>query len=220
MSRRFLPPPLAGFYAVTGADQRSIADEARQQGFVEGRAHGLNEGHAAGLAEGAAETKTALQPELEALREASAKRDRRVGVLDALRQVLTARETDLGALETSMREAAAAALGTLFPSLLTCAAGKEIIAILGAALTERAPEALMLRAHPDTLATVAAETAVEREDGRLIMAAAPAMPFGQAEVSWTGGGVTFDPTALLARVTSVLATIPPASPPQTSKALS
>jgi hypothetical protein len=31
------------------------------------------------------------------------------------------------------------------------------------------------------------------------------MPFGAAEAAWNGGGITFDPAALLERVTSVLA---------------
>ena len=104
-----------------------------------------------------------------------------------------------------MRETAAVALRTLFPTLLASAAGLEIATLLADALAERAPEALVLRAHPDTLATIAAETAAEQDRGRLTLCAAPEMPFAAAEVCWTGGGMTFDPGALLARVTSLLA---------------
>jgi flagellar biosynthesis/type III secretory pathway protein FliH len=218
MSRRFHPPPLARFYAAADADQTCALTETRQQGFAEGHAEGMRDGHAAGVAEGAAQARAALQPELDVLRETLAKRDRRVGVADALRQVLAARGDDLAALEGAMREAVAAALQTLFPTLLAAAAGTEIAAVLADALTERTPEALVLRAHPDTLATVAGETAAEREAGRLTLAAAPNMPFGVAEIAWAGGGVTFDPEALLARVRSVLAAQYTPSLPQPSKA--
>jgi len=127
------------------------------------------------------------------LRENIAKRDRRIGVADALRQVLAARDTDRASIERATRETAAAALQTLFPTLLARAAGAEIAALLADALTERAPETLTLRAHPDTLATVAMDTAAERDAGRLALAAIDDMPFGTAEIAWTGGGLTFDP---------------------------
>jgi flagellar biosynthesis/type III secretory pathway protein FliH len=212
MSLRFRPPPLAGFYSAPDVDNTDALTEARQEGFAEGRTHGMREGHAAGLAEGVEKTRAALQPELDALRETSAKRDRRVGVADALRQVLAARDVDLAVLENAFREAAVAALQKLFPTLLASAAGTEIAALLADALTERTSETLMLRAHPETLATVAAETATERESGRVTVTVIPSMPFGAAEIAWIGGGITFDPVALLARVTSVLAAPASATP--------
>jgi hypothetical protein len=85
-------------------------------------------------------------------------------------------------------------------------------------LAERAPETLILRAHPDTLATIAAETAAEREAGRLTPEPVPDMKFGVAEAAWNGGGITFDPAALLTRVTSVLAAATQASPDATAEA--
>jgi len=217
MTRTFRPPPLAVFYAPPDAELARAQAETRDQGFAEGHAKGLREGHEAGFAEGVAEARAALQPELDGLRESSAKRDRRVGVADALRQVLAARDTDLAALERELRETAATALQTLFPTLLQAAVGGEITALLAGALTERSPEALILRAHQDTLDTIAVETAAEREAGRLVLDPVPAMAFGVAEVAWTGGGITFDPAALLARVTTVLAAAPPPTD-QSSKA--
>jgi hypothetical protein len=152
-----------------------------------------------------------MQPELDLLRENRARRDRRIGVADTLRQVLAARDTDVALLETAMREAATVALRTLFPTLLASATGTEIAALLATALIERGPETLMLRAHPDTLATVAAEIATEQEAGRVTLAACDNMPHGAAEIAWAGGGLTFDPAALLANITSVLALPPLAS---------
>jgi hypothetical protein len=204
MSRRFLPPPLVGFYPSAEADQTRSLVESREQGFAEGHSAGRERGYEAGFMEGAAETRAALQPELDVLRESSGNRERRVGVADALRRVLAAREADLAAVERASREVAAAALHALFPTLLATAAGTEISAILADVLAERAPETLILRANPDTLATIAAETAGDRKAGRLTPEPAPDMAFGVAEAAWNGGGITFDPAALLARVAAVL----------------
>jgi hypothetical protein len=205
MSRRFHPPPLAGFYASPEVDAAQTLADLREQGFAEGQSAGRKQGYEAGFMEGAAETRAALQPELDVLRESSGNRERRVGVADALRRVLAARDADLANVERASRELAAAALQALFPTLLATAAGAEIAAMLADVLAERAPETLILRAHPDTLATIAAETAVERETGRLTPEPVPDMAFGVAEAAWSGGGITFDPAALLARVAGVLA---------------
>ncbi|HEX3989671.1 MAG TPA: hypothetical protein VHX39_00730 [Acetobacteraceae bacterium] len=205
MSRRFLPPPLAGFYASSEVDEARTLADMRDQGFADGHSVGRKQGYEAGFMEGAAEIRAALQPELDALRESSGNRERRVGVADALRRVLAARDADLAAVERASRELASAALQALFPTLLATAVGSEITAVLADVLAERAPETLVVRAHPETLATIAAETAAERDAGRLTPEAVPDMPFGMAEAAWSGGGVTFDPAGLLARVTSVLA---------------
>jgi hypothetical protein len=218
MNHRFRPPPLAVFYPAADADLAVAESATRDLGFAEGHAQGLREGHEAGFVDGAAEARAALQPELDALRDASAKRDRRVGVANALREVLAARDNDVAALERETREIAAAALETLFPTLLAAAAGAEVAAFLANALSERAPAALTLRAHPETLATIETETAIEREAGRLTVEAVPGMPFGAAEAAWSGGGITFDPTALLARVTSILAASVPLPSTQSPKA--
>ena len=205
MSRRFLPPPLTGFYAVTEVDHTQTLAEMRNQGFADGHSVGLKQGYEAGFAEGAAESRAALQPELDVLRESSGNRERRVGVADALRRLLAARDADFATVERASREVATAALQALFPTLLATAAGAEIAVLLADVVAERAPERLVLRAHPDTLATIAAETAAEREAGRLVPEPVPDMAFGFAEAAWSGGGITFDPAALLARITSVLA---------------
>jgi flagellar biosynthesis/type III secretory pathway protein FliH len=209
MSRRFHPPPLAGFYASAEIDHARTLAETRDQGFAEGQSAGRTQGYEAGFMEGAAEARAALQPELDVLRESSGNRERRIGVAEALRRVLAEREADLAAVERASREVAISALQALFPVLLARAAGKEIAALLADVLAERAPETLTLRAHPDTLATIASETAAEREAGRLTPEAVPDMPFGHAEAAWTGGGITFDPAELLARVTAVLAAANP-----------
>jgi len=230
MSNRFRPPPLALFYASPDADHARALAAARDQGFAEGHAQGLVDGHGSGLAEGIAETRTAVQAELEALREICAKREAEGAVADALRRLLAGREADIAALEGAVRELAAVALRTLFPTLLDAAAGTEIARLLADTLADRAPEALTLRAHPGTLVAVAAET-TGRHDERIVLAPDPGMPPGTADVTWTGGGLTFDPAALLLRITTALAPapeptampsqaadtpVPSSSPPETS----
>src|SRR4051794_20349887 len=165
MTVPFRPPPLAGFYAGCGTglpgtdegtDHTAALIRAREEGFAEGRALGREEGHASGLSEGEAQTRDAIKPELNALHELNAKHGRYDAVAQALRLVLEARATDRAALESDVRGVIAAMLRRLFPLLLSRAAGGEIAALLGEALTERAPERLTLRAHPETLASVAA----------------------------------------------------------------
>jgi flagellar biosynthesis/type III secretory pathway protein FliH len=208
MTARFRPPPLARFYAGDGADHAAALIQAREEGFAEGRALGAREGHTAGRAEGETQTRDAMGPELDALYKSSAKRERYDAVADALRHLITQREADLAAREILVRDVAIAALRTLFPVLLSHAAGPEIAALLAAAVNERGHETLTLRAHPDTLAAVASETASAADDGRLILAPDERRAFGAVEIGWTGGGLTFDPDALLAQVASALA-IPP-----------
>ena len=66
---------------------------------------------------------------------------------------------DRQALEHATRTAIVAVLRMLFPTLLEQTSGQEIAALLTEELTERAPEALTLRAHPDTLRAVGAAPA-------------------------------------------------------------
>jgi hypothetical protein len=205
MTTRFRPPPLAEFYMAITDDRAAALNKAREEGYAEGLANGMRRGHAAGLAEGEARTRDAMLPELDALQENSAKRDWYESVALTLRRLLQARESDLTALENSVREVAAASLGTLFPVLLSRAAGAEIAALVGDALAERAPEILTLRAHPDTLAAVAAETGEMASTGRLMLVPDPRRAFGAVEAAWVGGGMTFDPAALLSHVTAALA---------------
>ena len=69
------------------------------------------------------------------------------------------------------------------------------------------PKRSTLRAHPDTLRAVAAPEPTRRHAARLTMQPDATLPFGTAEIAWTGGGLTFDPTALHARVVTILAPI-------------
>src|ERR1700722_17962588 len=165
MSLRFRPPPLGGFYEGSGADHAAALAEAREQGFAEGHAKGVMEGHLAGVADGESRTRDVLLPELDALQESSAKRDRCDAFALALRRLLGERERDLTALEAEVREIASAALRALFPVLLSNAVGAEIAALVTGALVERAPETLTLRAHPETLAAVSGDTRAETESG-------------------------------------------------------
>ncbi len=221
MNRRFRPPPLAGFYVAEGDDHNRALAEAREQGYAVGYAQGLLEGHEAGAEEATAATREALRPELDGLRETCAQGEAHGAVADALRRLLAARQSDLASLELGVRQIVAVVIETLFPTLLATAIGTEITALVADALAERGAEVLTLRAHPDTLAATAAETATEVQDGRLVLAPDPTQPFGVAEVAWNGGGISFNPSALLTSVRSVLtgsAIVESFATPQPSKA--
>jgi flagellar biosynthesis/type III secretory pathway protein FliH len=217
MSRRFVPPAVAVFGSGADAELAQAVARAREEGFLEGRLHGLQEGTATGRQEGEAETREVMQQQLAELRAEYAKLDQQISVAAALDRVLAARSADLAALEHATRTAISAALQTLFPVLLARTAGQEIAALLHAALTERPTETLRLRAHPDTLDAIADDTNAMPDRARLAVAADSSLAPGTAELAWTGGGLTFDPDALLARVMAVLdATRPPDDAPPTS----
>jgi flagellar biosynthesis/type III secretory pathway protein FliH len=216
MSRRFRPPPLAGFYIEPGSEHATALHEARGRAFADGRADGLLEGHATGFAEGQAKTRAELQAELDTLHETLAKCEKRETIGNAMERLLAVRDVDLATLESTVRDVAVIALRTIFPVLLSRAAGAEIAALLAGALTDRVPEVLTLRAHPETIAAVAdmalADGAladgVITENHRVILTGDPRLGFGAAEIGWTGGGLTFDPASLLSRITSVLTPSP------------
>lgn len=116
-------------------------------------------------------------------------------------------------LEEATRAAIVATLRVLFPTLLERAAGQEIATLLAEALTERAPEALTLRAHPTTLHSVAANDIPRGTTAPLTMLDDPTMSLGVAEIVWTGGGLTFDLATLHERVVAIL------SPAEKEKAI-
>jgi flagellar biosynthesis/type III secretory pathway protein FliH len=204
MSRRFIPPAVAAFGDGPDADLARTVGRAREEGFAEGRDFGLREGHAAGRDEGEAAAREQHLVELAALQERFAERQSVLAVTDALEQVVSARAADLQAIDDAARTVSAIALRTIFPTLLEHLAGKEITALLAEALTERAPETLTLRANPATLQAVA-ETGFPGEHGaRLSMQPDPTLGLGTAEIGWAGGGLTFDPAALHARVAAIL----------------
>ncbi len=205
MIRRFVPPAVAAFGDGPDAELAQTLAQARDDGFAEGREVGQREGHTAGLREGEAAATAAHQIELAALQERFAKHQATLAVTTALEQVLDARSADRQTLEDATRIGIVAALRMLFPTLLEQTAGQEIAALLTEALTERAPEALTLRAHPDTLRVVVEQGLPSDHAAHLTMQADATLPFGTAEIAWTGGGLTFDPAALHARVVNILA---------------
>jgi len=207
MSRRFIPPAVAAFGDGPEADFARIVAQAREEGFAEGRNAGFEAGREAGLSEGRSAADAQHEANLALLQQKSAKNQATLAVTTALGQVLTARTSDLLALEDAARTAIVATLRALFPTLMEQAAGQEIAALLAEALTERAPEALMLRAHPATLRSVAAHDLPGGHAASLTMLDDATMSLGVAEIIWTGGGLTFDLAAMHERVVAILSPI-------------
>ncbi len=202
MNRRFVPPAIAAFRPQ--ADAPCDLGLARDEGFAEGHERGLRDGHAAGLLDGQARAQEAQGPELARLRADLAKQQCIAEVAAALQNVAANRSEDYRSLDQAARVAIVSALRVLFPVLLARSAGQELAALLTETLAARTADALLLRAHPDTLAAIKGEALPVHDATRLQLLADPALAPGAAMVNWAGGGLAFDPADLLERVVEVL----------------
>jgi hypothetical protein len=211
MSRRFIPPSVEALGDGPGGDAARALTAARDAGFAEGCELGLREGHAAGFQAGEAAAQQVCQAAMAELRAEFARRDSGMRVAESLRELLAARDEDQRTLEATARAALAAALGTVFPTLLGLVAGREIAALLADTLAERTTDTLTLRAHPATIAAVQAEGLAAVDAERLTMVPDPTCAPGVAGLAWSGGGMHFDPAALLDRVTAILRPCPATS---------
>ena len=90
----------------------------------------------------------------------------------------------------------------LFPVLLAQTAGQEIAALIGDALAERGIERLTLCADLETISSVKDQGLTESDT--LTLLPDPAMKPGAAVATWSGGGLGFDPAALLEQVVGIL----------------
>lgn len=205
MNRRFIPPALAAFGNSSRPEVALELVRARDAGFAEGSAAGHAKGYAAGLADGEAKAREACAAELVRLEHRAASQVAVVAVARALDEISARHQADLRALDDASREAVVTALGTLFPLLSNTTAGAEIAALTVEALTARAPEMLTLRAAPETLAAVLAEGAADPDRQRLTLIPDDSCEPGAAALAWCGGGLTFDPPALLRRISALLA---------------
>lgn len=211
MTRRFIPPAIEAFGDGPKAEAARNIAAARDAAYVEGRDVGWQQGHAAGFRDGEASARKVCEAELSALRAEFARRDCGLRVAEALQLLLTAREEDQRGLETSMRTAIIAALQTLFPAFLDAAAGREVATLLADTLAERTADTLTLHAHPDMVAAVEAENLAPEAAARLTLVPDATLAHGAAILEWAGGGVAFDPAALLERVAMILRPCPTTS---------
>jgi flagellar biosynthesis/type III secretory pathway protein FliH len=202
MNRRFVPPAVDAFVNAARSDVDCEWARGRDGGLAEGISIGRSEGYAAGLREGRDRADERHQAELARLRAAFAKQSSIETVVAAIQQLLAAQDTTRRSLEDAARAAIASALRTVFPVLLGQSAGVEIAAVIAEAVSERGSEALTLRCHPETLASIQAQGSIESE--ALIFAPDDGMAPGAAVATWSGGGLNFDPTALLAQVVEIL----------------
>ena len=196
MIRPFIPPAVTALRPfmllkseVDSADDLSPAADG---GFAEGHACGLLEGRLAGQRESEARAREAFDVERAALHEKLAKLEAAESVASSLSRLLATRDMAERALEDAARSVLVSALRTLFPILLASAAGAEVSALISEALAVRATGTLGLRAHPDMLAGLAGVV----PDG-LAVTPDPSLEPAAAELTWAGGGLSFDPAGLL-----------------------
>ncbi len=202
MNRRFIPPAIEVLLDASRSDAAFEVARAREEGYAEGLRIGRHEGHLAGLRQGEERAGETYRTELGKLREAYSQQHSIEVVRSALQELLAAREEARHDLEAAARMAIVAALRTLFPTLLAQAAGQEIAALVTEAMSERGVEAVTLRAHPDTIASVKKQGLAETAS--LALRSDSGMPPGEAVATWSGGGLNFDPAALFEQVAGIL----------------
>lgn len=200
--RPFVPPSIAG--ADSGlTDQQRAMRRAEETGRGKGFQDGLVAGHADGYAQAEAETRQALEPRIAELESELQRRDAEDGLATTLRKVLAAHDADCAALDAACRSTIHAALHLVFPELLRADRGREVVALLHAALQERDSDMLTVR----TTATLAQEMrdAIPPQDAsRVQVSIDPAQPAGGATIAWRSGGFTYDPQRLIKDVLAAL----------------
>lgn len=212
MSRRFIPPAVALLDQGPEAERGRELSRIRSEAMALGQAAGWAEGHASGLAEGLARGGELAEARIADLTALAAGAPARGAIAAAIAELHALLPRALAETERRATEALEAALRHLFPVLLARAAAGEIAALARAALIEHAGE-LTLRAHPDTLPALAA--ALGEEAARLACAADATLAPGAAVIDWRGGGVSFDPAALLDAIAAALR--PPSSDEDTTR---
>jgi flagellar biosynthesis/type III secretory pathway protein FliH len=202
VSRRFIPPAVEVLREGPQAEAAYEASRAREEGYTEGLRIGRHEGHAVGVRHGEQQAAQAHQAELEKFRSAYARQHTIEILLAALEELQAGREEMKRELEAEARAAINSALRALFPVLLAHATGQEIAALIGDAIAERGTERLTLCGNQETIASVKEQGLAESDT--LTLLSDPAMKPGTAVATWSGGGLLFDPAALLEHVSAVL----------------
>jgi flagellar biosynthesis/type III secretory pathway protein FliH len=202
VNRRFIPPAVDALREGPQAEAAFEAARAREEGYAEGLRIGRHEGHAVGLRHGEQQAAQAHQVELEKFRSAYARQHTIEILLAALQELRAGREDMRRELEAAARATISSALRVLFPVLLAQTAGQEIAALVADALAERGIERLTLRSDEVTIASVKDQGLTEGDTLTLLLD--PAMKPGTAVATWSGGGLSFDPAALLEQVAAIL----------------
>ena len=203
--RPFVPPALRSFDPpVTDTAPPDDHSPIRDAAFAEGHDAGLRAGHAAGVAEGEARMRAEADAEIAELRTHLDRQAARQAVAAGLTRLLEQRDADVSAMAAAARAALAEALQGIFPVFLRTAMGAEVAALLTDAAGAHAAEQLKLRAAPATIDAVRAQSLPDELLARITFEPVPDRPPGWADIAWTGGGLTFDPDALLWQVADLL----------------
>jgi len=202
--RPFIPPTLRSFEPPVAAEAVDQHAPVRAEAYTDGYNAGLHDGHAAGMAEGQAQVRASADAELARMRTLLDEQAARQAVAGALEQLIGQRDSDLLAMAAATRTAMADALQQVFPVFLRSAMGAEVANLVVDAVAARSQEQLTLRSAQATLDAVRAQGLPEAQLAKVTMVAVPNRPPGWAEIAWTGGGLTFDPDALLWQVSDIL----------------
>jgi len=205
--RRFMPPSIRSFDSQSSGGSAALLAPIREAAFRDGYSEGQRVGHAAGVTDGAAQARAEMEETIAILRAALDQQSASDNVGIAVTQLLDMRNADILLIESRIRAALAAAVDILFPSLMAHTIGPDLARLVGDALTDRSPDTLTIRASGETIGCLAATGAAELDATRLTYVPNEDQPFGAVEVTWAGGGLTFDPIALLHDVTEAISPI-------------
>jgi hypothetical protein len=203
--RRFVPPAIESFDpALTGGEVDRAAN-ARDAAYSEGFLAGQRAGRIEGFAEGEAQARAGWDEEVSIWRARLDEVNACNSVSNGLAQLMMARDADRLAVDEGARAAIAASLEVLFPLLMAHSLGAELSDLIDKAVMARSKEEIVVRASAETIAAITAQGLPEGSAGRVKLRAIPDYPADKADIAWVGGGLTFDPDALLRRVTSMIA---------------
>ena len=204
--RRFVPPSIDTFGPVGDAGGAESLAIAREAGYHEGFLAGQLAGHAEGFRQAETQTRDAWAKDVADWRGRFEEQTLCNTVAQGLAQLLAARSADYLTLTRQTRAAIAGALNLLFPTLMKHAFGSELLALIEEALTSRSSEEITVRASADTVAAITAQGLPPGAATRVRLRPVPDYAPDRVDVSWTGGGLTFDADALLRKVTDLLVT--------------
>ena len=205
--RPFFPPQIQTFDTYSSDGDSDPIGPVRNAAYEVGYEAGWRAGHSAGFAEGETQARSASASEIVRLNAMLDEQQACSNVSDVLHDLLSYRDADRRQIWHETRSATATALDVLFPTLMAQTVGAEIVVLIDEALNARISEGIAVRASPETIEAIRSLGLSEHASARVTLHPDPGQPFGVADIAWTGGGMTFDPQALLRRVTEAVSPV-------------
>jgi len=202
--RRFVPPPIDAFEAITDAGEVDALGAVRDAAYHEGYLAGRRAGHTEGFGAAEVQTREAWAKDVAQWRGKFEEQTICNTVAQGLAQLLATRSADYLRMTRETRAAIASALELLFPTLMSHALGDELLTLIQEALTSRGSEEIIIRGAAETITAITAQGLPPGAVTRVRLRPVPDYPPHKVDIAWSGGGLVFDADALLRKVTETL----------------